>query len=303
MQRAQRSMSRRLFSNWPFILPFDYLRTRLHPHLKQLLSKTLITLRLRNGLKIQARIASGDPGIVKEIWLCEIYAPFSFMEILDGEVILDVGAHIGAFTLLAASACPSSPIYCYEPMPENYEILLTNLRMNGIQNVKAYPTAISAVSGLRPLHIDETNTESHFLQDLGSDGFLVPTLTLAEVFRRHSIKRCGLLKMDCEGSEYEILFEASSAVLSRIGRISLEYHTSARIPRDYPARLVQFLESEGYDVTIIPDPIKHGLLYASREGDDGFIDNHSPQAMTVSHRMQLPDHKPTSSGAVTPLLG
>ncbi len=54
----------------------------------------------------------------------------------------------------------------------------------------------------------------------------IPSITLDEIFQKYKIKRCKLLKIDCEGSEYEILYNANADVLSKCENLRAEFHES-----------------------------------------------------------------------------
>ena len=87
--------------------------------------------------------------------------------------------------------------------------------------------------------------------------------TLDELLRRLGVARCDLLKLDCEGAEYEILYGASEETLRAIDAITAEYHVG--LNEHTVAELVRFLESRGFIVTSTPllDP-EGGYLYAQR---------------------------------------
>ncbi len=91
---------------------------------------------------------------------------------------------------------------------------------------------------------------------------MVQATTLDAVFRVHDIERCDLLKIDCEGAEFDILFHACSDTLHRINRICLEYHNGLT-PFTH-SDLVRLLQSNGFSVAVQPSPVHPhtGYLYA-----------------------------------------
>src|SRR5688572_25562845 len=80
------------------------------------------------------------------------------------------------------------------------------------------------------------------------------TTTLADIFRDHGIDRCDLLKLDCEGAEYRILYSAPRDVLDRIDHIILEYHHFSQEEGANPSALRTFLEGRGF---VVRDHRKH----------------------------------------------
>ena len=150
-----------------------------------------------------------------------------------GETIIDIGAHIGWFTLSAAARVPRARILSYEPNPENYRLLLDNLRLNSLTGVLAFEMAVSDKIGTATLSVDKgpiaRSTEGTlFPENLLSSGaqssYRVATITLDEILRANGVERCALVKMDCEGAEHEILTAASDETLARIERLSVEAH-------------------------------------------------------------------------------
>jgi FkbM family methyltransferase len=142
-----------------------------------------------------------------------------------GDVVIDIGAHIGFFAIYTALRFPEVVIHSFEPFPENYELLQQNLVRNGITNVRTYQLGVSG-SG-RPLEM-VTNPQnsgsstcySRTLEYSRTTG--IPSNTLDHIFDSLRIGKCKLLKIDCEGSEYEILFSTRS--LAKVEYLSGEFH-------------------------------------------------------------------------------
>ena len=97
------------------------------------------------------------------------------------------------------------------------------------------------------------------------DAISVPSITLDQVLEQLSIPHFDYIKMDCEGAEYEILFNASPSTLQKIRHICLEYHDE--VTRYSHDDLVRFFETSGFKVTRIPNPAHRewGLMYARRQ--------------------------------------
>ena len=205
-----------------------------------------------------------DVWIIKETWLDRFYERYG-TPIGVGWKVMDVGAGVGDFSLYAAKRHPSCFVYAFEPFPESFELLLENLRRNEVENVLAFPEAIAAQTGRavldlsagEPLQIGTAATDT-------TQGLVVPALSLADALERAG-GRCDLLKLDCEGAEYGILYHTPDAALRRIRRIVMEYHegTAPHTRSD----LVAFLSEKGLQVRTYPNPVHShlGFLYAWRE--------------------------------------
>ena len=83
---------------------------------------------------MKLRTNSTDLMAFTSVWLDEEYSKPKF-EIETDDVVLDIGAHIGLFTLFASQFCTNGKIYCFEPIKENFELLQENIKMNNLENV------------------------------------------------------------------------------------------------------------------------------------------------------------------------
>lgn len=149
-----------------------------------------------------------------------------------GDVVIDVGAHIGAVSIVVAKLNPLARVIAYEPSSSNYARLVENLAANHIANVEAVQAAVAGERGTLELMWSEEETAgaSAMLPDaarraLEQQGWRresVPCVTLDDVFERHGIDRCAFLKLDCEGAEWGIAAHAAS--LARVDALALELH-------------------------------------------------------------------------------
>ena len=138
--------------------------------------------------------------------------------------------------------------------------------MNGVTNVKASSEAIAGEEGTLELYTLTNLSGQHRTAGDGTaaagPGITVPALTLGQAFERHGIARCDLLKIDCEGAEFEILLGLAPEVFARVARIVLEYHD--HVTAHTHEELARVLEEHGFHVTTRPNPAwrELGFLYA-----------------------------------------
>jgi len=175
--------------------------------------------------------------------------------------IIDIGGHLGFFSLMAASLRTSLPIYCFEPHAENFEILEKNLKDNGIENVVAEPVAVSDVTGEVDLLISREDLNHSLREAIEPTGKVqtVQATTLEKIFEKNKIQHCGLLKIDCEGSEYEILYSTPKPLFDKIQAIFLEYHEWSE--KGLADALKIHLEKMGFKVKKIPNGKMEELGY------------------------------------------
>lgn len=197
------------------------------------------------------------------------YNPPAF-EIKEGDTIVDIGGHIGSFSLFAATQAHNGHIYVFEPDPNNFSCLEANVRRNQFANIMAHQIAIAASTGTRTLYTSGLNTaESSFYQH-GTKAIpiAVPCISLHDMFEQYAIARCDFLKLDCEGAEYEILFTAPAADLQKIAKITMECHNPDYFNVTHPANtipaMIRFLQQQGFSVTEVKENAMHSILFAKR---------------------------------------
>jgi FkbM family methyltransferase len=159
--------------------------------------------------------------ICEEILSSDIYGARTLGK--DIKTVLDVGAHIGTFTLLAKSLWPAAKILAYEPDPENFALLRRNVPDE--QNVSMQRAALLDSAGKVSYFKSRTNSGGGAVE-CGAKGFPaqpVDCADAAEVVR--SIDQVDVLKLDCEGAETRILRRLRDAgLMSRVGYVCGEYH-------------------------------------------------------------------------------
>lgn len=222
-----------------------------------------LEVRLANGLRFRVRTRM-DAWVLKETCLDRDYERGAHLE--PDWTIVDVGAAMGDFTVHAARLCPRGTVYAFEPLPESFARLEDHVRINGVTNVKASAEAIAGENGTLALYTVTGLSGQHRTAGDGSAAaaaaITVPASTLGSAFERHGIARCDLLKIDCEGAEFEILLGLAPAVFARVARIVLEYHD--HVTAHTHEELARVLEEHGFHVTTRPNPAwrELGFLYA-----------------------------------------
>jgi FkbM family methyltransferase len=223
---------------------------------------------LRKGAPLALRAESNDFHIFHRIFLRDEYRVDALPARLG--CVIDLGANVGLF---AARIAPRAErVLCYEPVPANFAQLVQNVA--GFPHVRPFREAVAGKTGtlriyqpssdaLSGRHSAYADVNAHLTERYDE----VPALSLDEVFARNGIPACDLLKIDVEGSEYEILHGASDATFARTARIYGEYHdVSPDDPRTRIGAFAEFLSSRGYTVEVRPHRRKAnlGLFFATR---------------------------------------
>lgn len=215
----------------------------------KLTGKSLQTLSFRNGIVLNGPTTISLAFLLQEIWIDKIYK-YPGYHIKAGDVIIDIGANIGAFSTYAATQSSDVKVYAYEPFPQNVDWLRFNLKNSDLNNVAVFQQAVARSPGMRSLQVNRFSWICHSLiatEKLQEEDLKVQCITLDEIITENKIEKCDLLKLDCEGSEYEILEGSSLETLSKIKKIVCEYHTlnSQQKTGKY---LVNFLQSRFFEV-------------------------------------------------------
>lgn len=225
------------------------------------------SFRLRNGVSFLTPRDLNFQLLLREIWAEEHYGGAG-IRIRPQATVIDIGANIGLFALWVATRATGVNLFAVEPSPRMCGFLRTNITRNGI-NATVVQAACGGSNGRATLYSRGTETKNTVyprdafhaeLQPVGD----VEMISLAELFRRFSIGFCDLLKLDCEGAEYDILLNAPEELLQSVRQVALEYHVGFE-PGRSPGQIEDRLASCGFKVFRRPMDDQTGYLYATRE--------------------------------------
>ncbi|MEM2045735.1 MAG: FkbM family methyltransferase [Candidatus Bathyarchaeia archaeon] len=172
----------------------------------------------------------------------------------EGMTVLDIGAHHGFYTILAAKKVgPSGRVIAFEPSPRERRRLLRHLKLNRCTNVKVEPLALASKEGETTLFlVDGRDTGCNSLRPPAvsepTKEITVSTMALDSYLEKEGIYRVDFIKMDVEGAELEVL-KGAKRFLERTPRPVIlcevdDYRTRAW---GYPARaIIKLLEDYGY---------------------------------------------------------
>jgi len=241
----------KILKNW-YLYPLVYFK---------LTKKDYVIFETRSGLKIKIRVNSTDLMALTHVWMIQEYSGDDF-PISNDDVIIDVGAHIGLFALFASQFCKNGKIFCYEPIKENYKILIENIEMNQIQNIFPNNLAVTKETSRVKIFLnDDQSGHSMFTQN--KNFVEVDSKSLSDIFIDNGIKECDFLKLDCEGAEYEIVESISSDLFTKINKTAIEYHMVDTKP-ELLEQLINKLKQFSFSVHTRPLFVDIGFLFAKK---------------------------------------
>jgi FkbM family methyltransferase len=168
--------------------------------------------------------------------------------------VFDIGGNIGVFSLLA-SCLTQGQVFCVEPAPANGQAILHNAALNQMTRIELLPCAVAGREGemwFQPhptisvagrLHTGEPTDPRTAIR--------VQTLTLDQLLQKSSDGRAFLVKIDCEGGEYDIMEKLTPETAARIQHLTFEVHDQDRLHN--VAAIRTRLEQLGYRVQHKPD--------------------------------------------------
>ena len=166
-------------------------------------------------------------------------------------IIFNLGAHLGSFTDACLKEYPDiQMVYCFEPLKSNYVYLVEKYKDN--RNVTVLHCAVSNFDGTANLYTKFNKDKTVFGSDgcslygnktnVSSSSSLVRVMKLSTFIREEGVPYIDLLKMDVEGSEYDIFDDIlENNLYAKIGKIYFEDH--ARKIQGLAKRRERFIES------------------------------------------------------------
>ena len=182
-------------------------------------------------------------GIAQELNEFDAYN-FDDIDFKEGDIVVDIGGNIGMISIYLAKKYPFLKIYAFEPVRENYENFKENIKLNNIPEgiITLYNKAVTKDGRKVAMNINYENKGGSAISDVFATNYNysyknidVDSITLEEIFKQHNIEHLKLLKIDCEGCEYEILYNTPTRILSKISILRGEFHENPSFTSRYNA--------------------------------------------------------------------
>ena len=137
---------------------------------------------------------------------------FVFNNTKKADTILDFGAHIGVFALIAAQTTgKEGRVYAFEPSPATYQLLQKSITINNAEGViKAFQKAAGSSVGKTTFFIsdaqaDNANSLVNYKEDRPLHGIEIDVTTIDAFVNEQKLTKVNFIKIDVEGAEYDVL--------------------------------------------------------------------------------------------------
>jgi len=207
--------------------PFEYVFDKFHDRGRML---HFVTKPNKLAFDVPASLYQ----VFKEIFMADVYNIGALMRVLpDDPLVIDIGANAGFFDILLLSKIKNAQIYAYEPLSSNIErmrsVASSNRRFD--KSVIINPFAVTGASS-EMLRLYAQDTEDNQVVASSLKGFntdnikelWIPAISFSEIMANMPKAKIDLLKMDCEGSEYDIVLNTPPDVMRRVERMLVEVH-------------------------------------------------------------------------------
>ncbi len=217
-----------------------------------------------DGCRIAYRLHSVDTEVLGHSFDHDIFfAAIPDYVLPDDGIVLDVGAHIGTFSVLAAARVPRGRVYAIEASRETFGLLRVNVGLNNRTNVFAEHLALASVDGEVALYHDPEGNYGHTItKPLSPSSEVVRGQTLATFMHERGVASVALAKFNCEGAEFRILLSATRETVRRIHKLIVLYHCD--LVQEPVSALVDSLASAGFATEVRQTSSDRGWLIATR---------------------------------------
>ncbi|MCX6722138.1 MAG: FkbM family methyltransferase [Candidatus Staskawiczbacteria bacterium] len=210
---------------------------------------------LRDGTKIKV-----DDNI-NIATMAVVFIKKDYGEVEKNSVIIDIGANIGVYSVFAARK-ENNIVYAFEPMTNNFKLLVENIKLNKLEGkILPFNLAVGAKKEKRTLYLGGSpfhslypaenspfNTRYDNKLTAKQNYIEIECISLKDIFQENKIGYCNMLKLDCEGAEFEILYSLPEEYFKKIEKIRVEYHDHKVDNNCTGKKLAEFLINKGFKI-------------------------------------------------------
>ncbi|HEY4495637.1 MAG TPA: FkbM family methyltransferase [Candidatus Paceibacterota bacterium] len=222
-------------------------------------------IRFRNGLKLKVK-DSADTSSISVIFFKREYGV-----IKENSTVLDIGANRGYFSVYAANSVKHVKVYSFEPIKATYDSILENIQINNLKE-KIIPFNLGVAGSDNVMEfsigssVNSSISNSMIFNKSHDRVEKIKCICLKSIIENNNLSKIDLIKMDCEGAEFEILLNTPADFLENIHEIRMEYHNIDDKKLNIE-NLKIFLQENGYKVIKqIPSTESVGIIWFKQNG-------------------------------------
>lgn len=206
---------------------------------------------------------SGLAAALLELWFEDEYR-VKRVPVPSGCVVVDAGANVGLFSIQIARRAPAARVIAIEPEQQCFECLQANLRAFSLTNVEVHRLGLGRHTGFAEIEKAARSLDNRLVnfaaKPKGSDS--VAIVSMDDLFDRLVLNEVELLKMDIEGSEYDVFSNVHTETLTKIKTLVAEFHDNIR---DGTLKVIRDRLSETHNIEILSHkPAGNGVVMARR---------------------------------------
>jgi len=228
--------------------------------------RNVVEYTTRTGVRFKVRSKTSDINEAVVVMSGKEYPPELLdIDTTDRPVVFDIGGHIGSFSLYVKNRKPDAQVIVFEPFVENLALLKSNLQLNGFTDVTVISKALYGSAGRYFLDLHHHGFDGGTLSDTPTQRcFEIETITLEDVLESNpQLALVDVMKMDIEGSEFEIVRKSLKTLTSSVRRLVMEYHPNSVLSEHNRDYLIHKLTHEAPFVLIYETANILGLHNAS----------------------------------------
>lgn len=192
-------------------------------------------------------------------WLGDISSSFisdSYLKLpFENKTVIDIGANIGD-TAISFIYHNAEKVIGLEPFPINYKYLESNVKKNNLtEKIEIIQGGCSSKSS--EIQVDPNLSGLSYKMENADKGEKIYQFSLEELIKKYDIVN-GIIKMNCEGCEYDTILNTPNEILKKFSHILIQYHNG-------PNDLIKKLEDAKFDVTFEPYSEVKGQIFAKEK--------------------------------------
>lgn len=170
-------------------------------------------------------------------------------EVKKGDVVYDIGAHVGFYTLLSSVLVGErGTVLAFEPFPPNMAYLQRHVGMNSLRNVSLFQKAVADHNDQIEFEVHTSSSMGHLSYEKTASTISVEAISLDKFVEEQKLPWPNIVKVDIEGAEYRFLLGARQLLTNRPVKLFLATHGT-----EVHKQCLNFLQALGYTIKNLED--------------------------------------------------